>query len=366
MAKSKKQTTTVSTNESSSYIASVLAQIESEYGEGIARAGQDLIDKPPQVISLGPAFDLCLGGGIPSGSFVSVSGPEGCAKTSTMMSFLANCQKPKYGSRPCMVLSAEHRMSETILQGTKGLDITKPMFTFIESTKGKILSAQDFLNIGLTFLKSVPGGVLLIDSVSALVNPRILEDGLGTADYGSGNKLLSQFCDLASSTVRANNCLVIGIVQYYANTTGRGAAWNEKAAKRWKYQSNLSIQCRRHEFDFGEGEDQPATGQEQEWLIRKCAFARPAGKVTSYIRYGVGIDRTREMYELGHGVGLLSGSGWVTLNYLEGKPELVAGTPFEEKDEVKIQGKANVVAAIEQYPGWLECLEQSLEAMTAV
>jgi recombination protein RecA len=364
-AKAKKKASPVAADGAASEaaVAAVLAEVDKNYGQGIMRPAQDYIDNPRQVISVGPAFDLYLGGGIPSGSWVSVSGPEGCSKTSTMTSFLAQCQRPEFGRRPCMVLSAEHRMSVAILQGTRGLLRESPHLTVVESKKGIILSSADFLNIGLTFLKSVPGGVLLVDSISALVNPAVIDKGIGTSDFGGGHKLVTQFIDLAGPVVKANDCIVIGIVQFYANTSGYGAKFVEKAANKWKYQSDLSLVCKKTEPIFGDGDGEAATGQSQEWLVKKCAFAKPHGKITSTVRYGVGTDRTTELLELGQAFGLVSGSGWMTLDFLTGKGELLAGTPFEEKGEVKFQGRTNMVAGLEEYPAFLAALE---EAVTSV
>lgn len=337
-------------------VRNALAEVEATYGAGIACSGSEYLDRPHQTISLGPAFDLALGGGIPTGKWVSVSGPEGCCKSATMMSFIANAQQDRFGGRPCMVLSAEHRMSEAILNGTRGLVKDHPMLTVIESTRGRILSSKDFLNIGLTFLKTVPGGILLIDSISALVSPKLIEDGLGMSDYGGGYKILSQFIDLAAPVVRAQDATVLGIAQVYANTSGRGAAWNIKASKHWKHQADLAIHCKKFEFVYADGEDQGATGQNQEWLVTKCAFARPSSKVTSTIRYGVGIDRAAELFSLAHGFGLITGSGWYTFDFLADAPELWP----DPKGVPKVQGRDNCTSLLETNAAVAARLEQAL------
>lgn len=342
-------------------VSAALAEVEAKYGKGIACSGQEYLDKPRQVISLGPAFDLAMGGGIPSGKWVSVSGPEGTSKTGTMMSFIANAQKDKYGRRPCMVLDVECRLSEAILEGTRGLVKDKPMLTVIQSSRGCILSSSDFLNIGLTFLKTVPGGVLLIDSISALVNPKVIEGGLGTHDHGGGNKILGQFIDLAAPVVRAGDSLVLGVCQVYANTTGYGQPWNIKASKHWKHQADIAMHCKKADFIHADGDDQPATGQTQEWLITKCAFARPAAKVKSTIKYGVGIDRVGEMLELAMGFGLVTVNGsWVTFDFIKDKPSLWKGTEMDRGGEPKTQGKDKCALLLDSRSEWSDCLEECL------
>lgn len=360
MAKTKaKPKKTEATAASDAEIKSLLAEIDSTYGVGIMRPGRALVDNPKYVIPLSPSLDLELGGGFTEGSWVSMSGPEKCGKTVTALTYAAQAQKPEHGGRKVMLLSVEHRLKRRDLLGIEGLRVDEPDFYFIESMKGKILTSQDFLNIGMSFLKTVPGGVLIIDSISALCNPKVFSDGLGTADYGSGNKLLAQFCDMMAPVVKVNDSVIIGIVQYYANTTGRGADWNEKAAKRWKYQSDFILQCKYTE-KYPKGDDVDQVGQILHWLIKTSGEGSPNRKCESLLRYGVGVDRIYEAFMLGQSVGLVSGKGWYNFDFLADKPELLVGTEFESKGAVKVQGAENCVGVLRSHPVWAEALLEAL------
>jgi RecA/RadA recombinase len=361
MAKSKKkeaEPTLVSSMDS------LLAEIDGEYGAGIVRPGSEIIDHPRQVIPVGPALDTVLGGGIPGGSWVLMSGPPKAGKTLTALCFAANCQRPEYGGRPVMVLSAEHRLDALTLGGIAGLKTEAPYFYFVESARGRILGADDFLNIGLKFLKSCPGGLLIVDSVSSLVNPKTISDGLGSSDYGSGNRLSSQFCDLAAPIVKAQDSVVFAISQLYVNTSGYGSKWAEKAATKFKYQADVMLACTKFEYAHGNGEDEPPTGQTQHWLCKKSALCGPGGKVESHIRYGVGIDKTLELIERAKEFGLVTAAGsWMTLDYLSASPELLEGTRFEGKDAVKEQGAERVYHLLEEHPAWLSALERGVRSV---
>ncbi len=344
----KKKPAEVAAEVDSNLMTSVLAEIEANYGAGIVRTGQDLVDSPRHVISFSPSLDYALGGGAPEGSWISVAGPEKIGKTVSLLSFAAQCQKPENGSRQVMYLSVEHRLKDRDLLGIKGLKREAPHFYFVESTKGKILSSVDFLNIGQAFLKSVPGGLLIIDSISALCNPKLLSDGIGSSSFGSGNILVGQFCDLMAPVVKTNLGIVAGVVQLYTNTSGYGAKFSEKAAKKWQYQADIQLLCKYAEAWTATGDDSDQLGKLIHWVIKTSAIGKPGG-ADSYLRFGVGIDRTMELFIIAHGIGLISGKGWYTFEFLASKPELADGVA-----EVKVQGKENAVGLLAAHPEWEE------------
>jgi hypothetical protein len=261
-----------------------------------------------------------------------------------------------------MLLATEERADPLLLSGIKGLNLEPPMFYAIGSTKGKILSSVDFLNIGLTFLKTVPGGVLLIDSVSSLVNPQTIANGLGSSDHGAGNRIVGQFIDLAVPAVKSNGCICCGVVQLYANTSGYGKHVNEKAARKWQYQADIKISTTRFTFDHGNGDDEPPTGQTVSWVCAKAALTGPGGKTESFIRFGVGVDRVKELIVRGRDFGLIEQAGsWLTLNFLSERPDLRDG-----KEEVKVQGLEKAYLLLEENVGMYQELERQVRGFTSV
>ncbi len=353
-------------NDKDAHIRSVLAEIEKEYGQGIVRSGRDLINSPPQVIPFSPAMDGILGEGIPEGSWVMIAGPPKGGKTVSALSFAANCQLPEYGERPVMVLSAEHRLDPMTLNGIKGLKLDPPHFYFVESTRGKVMGSDDFLNVGLRFLKSVERGILVIDSASALVNPKVISDGIGTSDFGSGNRLLSQFCDIAAPIVKSQKAIIVAICQQYANTSGYGKKTVDKIASKVKYQADVILHLERFSLERGNGEDEPPTGQILDWVCDKAALAGPGGKCQSRIRFGIGIDRIAELIVRASDYGLIEkGGSWLTLNYLSGAQNLLVGTEYEGKDEVKAQGLEKAYRLLDSNPAWAKELERQVKELVS-
>jgi hypothetical protein len=195
-----------------------------------------------------------------------------------------------------------------------------------------------------------------------------MDGGIGTSDHGKGYQLISQFCDIYCSTVKINKCIIIGIVHYYSNTTGQGPKNLEKAASRWKYQADVALAgkysapWRANENDT----DSPQLGQTMEWIVKTTATDAPPGsKLTSYLRYGVGIDKLYEAMLIGKDVGLIEQAGsWYGLPFLSSRPELLQGTEWEKKGEVKVQGAEKAYSLIKKNSAWREALMGDVAQLT--
>src|SRR3990167_1950870 len=187
------------------------AEFSKEYGENVFTTANCILEENNRVIPWSPAVDASLSGGIPEGSWVSINGPPKCGKSSSVLSFAANAQKPEYGNKSVYYFSVEGRLKEMNLKGTEGLNLDPQKFIIIQSTRQKILSTQENLTIAEKILKTHPECVVIFDSVSALADEKELIVGIGTETRGHNNKAISQFINNVSNVVRVNKCIVIGI-----------------------------------------------------------------------------------------------------------------------------------------------------------
>jgi RecA/RadA recombinase len=350
-------------------VEAAIAAVTASYG-GVVSTGQSLLDQKRMLIPVSPTVDQMVGGGILGGSWVTLTGDEGLGKTVTALSFAANCQKPQYGSRPVFYYAAEHRLKSRDLRGIRGLQLGPSQFHPVQSHKGHILSSKDFLNIATDFIKQVPGSVHIIDSLSALVNPKVLEEGLGTEDRGAGYKLVGQFVDINQAIVPVNDCIVMGVAHLIANTGAKMGAPSkvEKLPRRWRYQTDVWLRGKWAEpWRAGANEDAEQIGQIVHWFLAKSQLDVGVGrKCASYMRYGVGLDRDYELLRFGKDYGQLGSSGaWLTFDFLKPRPELLAGTDHEGKAEVKVQGLENAYQLLARNPAWAQALQEAIHAMNS-
>ena len=142
------------------------------FGENIILTGNAIVDRKTIIIPVSPSIDIILNGGIPEGSFVILTGQPKCGKTTTSLDFAATAQKAEYAhssfkdGREVYYLNIEGRLKKRDLEGIPGLNLNK--FHVIGSQQGKILHAEEYLQIGEKIINEIPGCVLIIDSYSAL------------------------------------------------------------------------------------------------------------------------------------------------------------------------------------------------------
>ncbi len=337
-----------------------------EYGEGVCLGGAEVADEERAVLSVSPMFDVALSGGIPEGSWVSIVGPPKYGKSTLILSFAALAQRPENGTRPIFYFDVEGRLKKKNLRGIEGLDLSPERFRVVRSTEQKILSSQDYLRIAEQVVHTVPRAVVLIDSISALVDERELTGGIGTETRGGGAKLISQFCAQLSNVVPVRRCIVVGVVHLIANTSGFGQSMVERAANRWQYQADVKLKVLKSDR-WPEKERGPEAGRKMQWVVVESALGLPNQECESYLRYGKGIDHTYEMLQLATSLGLIQQRGaWYYFVWLEHHPDLWPEGMLEwDEKPFKAQGAEVAYRLLSSRPDWKKSLADGLRTLCA-
>jgi|TARA_R110002110_G_scaffold381545_1_gene592441 recombination protein RecA len=312
-------------------ISAIEKDIIKEFGEGVIRSGSSVIDSELLVVPISPALDLVLGGGIPEGSFVTFTGHPKCGKTTTSLHFAAKCQRPENSGELCpdgrevFFFNIEGRLKKRDLEAISGLDLDR--FHVIGSEPGKILTAEDFLSIAEKTINNVPGSVVILDSYSALCTEAEITSSMNKMQRADGAKLLAKFCRKIANVVPVNKNIVIGITHLMGNPTGYGAEFKEKSGQAVAYQVDVKLRAKR----FSPWEiSGTQIGQTVEWQVVTSALGPPGGKITSYLRYGQGLDECTELVILGSDLGLITKAGaWYKFDFVE------------SDDKPKFQGAEN-------------------------
>jgi recombination protein RecA len=292
-----------------------------DFGTDIILSGSAVVDKPSLVIPVSPALDVILNGGIPEGSFVVLTGQPKCGKTTTSLSFCATAQKKEYQGdlkKPRVVyyLNIEGRLKKRDLEGIPGLDLSR--FEVIGSQQGKILHAEEYLQIAERIINEEPGSVIIIDSYSALCTEAEITSDMDKMQRADGAKLLAKFCRKVANVIPVNKNIVIGITHLMGNPTGYGAEFKEKSGQAIAYQTDIKLRAKTFSA-WTLGADGNQIGQEITWQVICSALGPPGGTITSYLRYGQGIDKQTELIVLASDMGLINkGGAWYTLEFVEG------------------------------------------------
>lgn len=172
------------TSEKMSAIKMAMEQIERQYGKGsIMKFGDAAQKLSIDVISTGAfPLDIALGvGGLPRGRIIEIFGPEASGKTTICLSVIAEAQKK---NEVAAFIDAEHALD--------------PLWAKILGVKldDLIISQPDTgeqaLEIAEQLIRSGGIGVLVIDSVAALVPRAEIEGEMGDSMMGMQARLMSQ------------------------------------------------------------------------------------------------------------------------------------------------------------------------------
>ena len=165
-------------------LASVLASIQKEFGEGsIMRLGSEGEVKPIEHISTGAlTLDMALGiGGVPRGRIVEIFGPESSGKTTLMLHIIAEAQKT---GGLCAFIDTEHALDPGYAKKI-GVDVDNLLVSQPDS-------GEEALSIADQLIRSNALDVIVVDSVAALAPKAELEGQIGDSHVGLQARLMSQ------------------------------------------------------------------------------------------------------------------------------------------------------------------------------
>ena len=348
----------------------LLKEISKEFGEDILVGAQEVVDGEQEILSVSPSLDIGLGGGVPKGTWGVIGGKPKVGKTTTILSFAANCQK---AGMFVYYHDVENRLKKKNILGAAGLDYSPKGMRIIRSRPpdeergipAKILTAQDHLRIAEMLLQSHPNVLVIFDSFSLLLDAREADGGIGTETRGGGAKLLAQFCRQMAPVVPIQKSIVLGVVHIMANTSGFGAALMEKSGNAVQYQMDWKLRAKGEvpwttggKVVDGKTVGGKIIGQKVTWEVTESALGAPGRVVESYIRYGIGVDQLYELFILGEQLGLIEKSGsWYNLTYL--------GDTVPEKQR-RAQGGEKAYQLLKDNPTWAENLRVEINKVLGV
>ena len=311
-------------------LEAVLKQIKKQYGDG---AVMMLGESPTMDIEAIPSgslsLDCALGiGGYPKGRIVEIYGPESSGKTTLAIHAVAEAQKL---GLLAAYIDAEHAFDREYAANL-GVNVNKLLFAQPDC-------GEDCLEIATKLISSGKVGILVIDSVAALIPRAELEGEMGDARVGLQARLMSQALRKMVGVISKANCLCIfinqvrekiGVMFGNPETTTGGNALKFYASMRLEVRKSSAIK---------EGDEAVANLTKVKVVKNKCA--PPFRKAEFEIEFGKGINRFNEILEKAIEFDIIHKSGsW-----------------FSYGEDKLGQGKATVVAILEDNPDLLEEIE---------
>jgi len=294
----------------------------------------------PLDIAIGPMRKLPDGRwqhGVPGGRLMEIKGPEGSGKTTLTLQLMANAQQMGH---KCAFVDVEHALDP---QYAKALGVDLSALTFSQPS-----SAEQALDITTSLLKSRQYGVIVVDSVAALVPQSELDGNVGDSSIGVVARLMGQFCrktagefgNGAHSLVVLTNQLRMKIGVMFGNpeTTPGGNAL--------KYFCHLRMDVRPGQ-KFQDASGTHVLGQGLKTTLHKNKVSAPYRTAQSKLWYGKGTLLAPDLVDLALQRGILEGSGW----YSFGGLKLQGAAQWVNAVQSSLDGNVNPETGEPWYPG---------------
>lgn len=314
----------------------VLSAIRKEFGdESVFTLTEGELPQIEWISSGSIKLDRILGKGWARGRIIEIYGPESSSKTTMALHAIAEAQKI---GLMCAFVDAEHCFDPSY-SSNLGVKINELLISQPDC-------GEEALEIVDMLVRSGEVGLIVVDSVAALVPRNELEGQMGDQFMGLQARMMSQAMRKITGNISKSNCCVIFINQTRSKmATGPwGGGDANPGGNALKFYTSQRVKVTR----IGK----ETTGDEKTGInvkvdVVKNKVAPPFKECELIVRFGIGIDKYSEVLDLAVENNIIEkGGAWFTYN------------------GEKYQGEENVFKAMKNNPELFEEIKKQVLSKT--
>lgn len=178
-------------------LSAALSQIERQFGKGAVMKMNESAGPMPAISTGSLGLDIALGiGGLPLSRICEIYGPESAGKSTLCLQLVAEAQKKGLSAA---FIDAEHAL-DPVYAEKLGVDLDE-LLVSQPDTGEQALEITDML------VRSNSVGLIIIDSVAALVPRAEIEGEMGDSHVGLQARLMSQALRKLTGNVKTRTVL---------------------------------------------------------------------------------------------------------------------------------------------------------------
>lgn len=348
-----------------------------KFGEGTVQVGVENVEDRG-VFSLGsPALDFMIYNSLPQSSFIEFNGLEHSGKTTAAFLVAADyirkekekrSKDPSYTPRAILFMDIECTADPVWAKQSAGYDMNdEEVETVRVMAAGQ--SAEDFFDMVIEAVKTGEFGLVIFDSLTAIVKGQIVNESMTKMDMGGIAKPLGDFTKKAIGLLHRYNCTFIGINGITNNISGYGNPETTPGGLTWKRMCAVRIKFKKGDL-FDENDD-----------VVKSTFSNPSGHIIEaylqkskvcrsdrrlayvHLNYLKGIDLLWDLVDVATVLGLIDNSTQGTFKFVD--PDTGEYITDENGELVKVRGKKNVKPYLLEHPDFFKRLYDKVYEISA-